>query len=142
MSKVILPPTIVAAPRRKEQRYFSEEVKRLIVAEIKNGNLTISEAARKYEVTRTSIYKWLDLYDPDYERPLKVVVEHQSDSVENKKLKAELAEAYHLIGTMQAKTVFLDKVIELADAHYETDLKKNFGTNRSAISGKIRNQKQ
>lgn len=68
---------------RKEMRYFSEEARKIIVQEIDDG-LSKAEAARKYKVSQTSIYKWVRLYSDKYRASLITVIEHQSDSKKTK----------------------------------------------------------
>lgn len=114
-----------AAKRLKESRYFSEAARRAIISEIDAG-LSVAEAARKYEVSQRSLCTWRLKYSSTYQPPLRKVVEHQSDSIKNKQLQAELAEVYQLLGQSQAKNVLLEKVIDLANQAYETDLKKTF----------------
>ena len=113
------------ASKRKEQRYFSEAARKAIVKEIEEG-LGKAEASRKYEVSVSAIYKWLKKYSKSYSPLLRKVVEHQSDSEKNKLLEVKLKETYELMGQLQAKNMLLEKIIELADESYQTDLKKTF----------------
>jgi len=115
----------IAKKRPKERRYFSEDARKAIVDQVDAG-LSIAEASRKYEVSKTSINKWRKAYSKKYSPCLVRVVEHKSDSQRNKQLQAELAQVYELLGQSQAKNMLLEKVIDLADQHYQTDLKKNF----------------
>lgn len=121
-----------AGKRAKEQRFFSEAARKAIIAEVDDG-LSIAEAARKYEVSQRSICTWRLKYSATYLAPIRKVVEHQSDSQQNKLLQAELAEVYQLLGQTQAKNVLLEKVIELANQEYSTDLKKTFVSQPSSI---------
>lgn len=115
---------------RKERRYFSESARKSIVDEIDRG-MSKSEAARKYAVSQTAIYKWIEKYSRTYSPSLVKVVEHKSESDQTKRLKTELNSVYALLGRSQAENTFLNTVIELASGHYETDLKKNFDTKSS-----------
>lgn len=112
---------------QRERRYFSESARRFIVEEIDNG-LSKAEAARKYEVSQGSIYKWVCKYSKRYESMLVKVVEHASESNKVKKLEAELEQAYAMLGRVKAESMLLQKIIEKADEAYETDLKKSFDT--------------
>jgi transposase len=110
---------------QRERRYFSEVARRAIVDEIDNG-LSKAEAARKYEVSQGSIYKWISKYSKHYQSTLVKVVEHASESNKVKKLEQELEQAYAMLGRVKAESMFLQKIIELADEAYDTDLKKSF----------------
>jgi transposase len=113
---------------RKETRYFSEEARKAIVQEMEKNKMSKAEAARKYKVSQTSIYKWIRQYSAKYQSSLITVVEHQSDSVKNKSLELELEKAYEMLGRLQAEKMLLEKIVDLADEHYETDLKKSFAS--------------
>ncbi len=112
---------------RRERRYFSESARRLIVEEIENG-LSKSEAARRYQVSETSIYKWVTKYSKHYEKRLKMVVEHESDSVRLKRVEAELKAVYERLGRERAKSMFFEELVETAGESLGLDLKKSFGT--------------
>lgn len=114
-----------AFPKR-ERRYFSEAARRAIVKEIEEDNLSKAEAARKYKVSKRSIFKWISQYSDRYSLPLVKVIEHQSDSEKNKALSAELSATYELLGRLKAENMLLHQVVEKASEHYEIDLKKNF----------------
>lgn len=115
----------LAKKRPKERRYFSEDARKAIIDEIDAG-LSIAEASRKYEVSKSAIHTWRKAYSQAYSPCLIRVVEHKSDSQRNKQLQAELAQVYELLGKSQAKNMLLEKVIDLADQHYQADLKKSF----------------
>ena len=121
-----------AAKRSKERRFFSENARKAILQEIDAG-LTIAEATRKYEVSKKSIYNWRKKYTPNYSPSIVTVVEHLSDSVRNKQLQAELASVYQALGRLQAENMLLNQIIELANQHYQSDLKKNFASNPSSV---------
>ena len=106
---------------RRERRYFSESARRSIVEEIENG-LSKSEAARRYSVTETSIYKWIARYSKHYGQQLKQVVEHESDSVRLRHVEAELEQVYALLGRAKAESMVLGRIIEQADEALGTDL--------------------
>jgi transposase len=113
---------------RQASRYFSEAARKAIVSELEKGEISKAEAARKYNVSEVSIYNWIRKYSNQYQPQIVTVVEHQSDSKKNKALEAELAKAYEMLGRLQAENMFLEKIVELADEHFATDLKKNFAT--------------
>lgn len=116
---------------QRDRRYFSESARRSIVEEIEQG-LSKSEAARRYNVSKTSIYNWLAKYSKYYEKCLKTVVEHESDSVRLKRLEEELKEVYARLGQERAKSMFFEELINTAEESLGMDLKKSFGTKSSS----------
>jgi transposase len=125
--KVQLKPEGSTIPAQRERRYFSVEVRKQIVAEIDAG-LSKAEASRKYSVSQGSIYKWIVQYSSKYQKALVTIVEDLSATNKVKQLEQQLKDAYESLGRLQAKTMFLEKVIELADEAGGVDLKKNFGS--------------
>jgi transposase len=114
---------------RKEMRYFSEAARRTIVKEIEDG-LSKAEASRRYEVSLTMIYKWLEKYSVLYQKSMVKVVEQASDSDRLKRVEKELAEAYALLGRKDASVTYLEELIDRAGTELGVDIKKNFGTKR------------
>ena len=48
---------------------FSELEKRKICSEIKNNQLTVTEASLKYKCPKSTLYSWLSIYDPSEGMP-------------------------------------------------------------------------
>ena len=113
-----------------EIRHFDETVRKSIVKEIDEG-LSKAEAARKYNVSRTTIFKWYRIYSTQYTKKLRTVVEKKSTSNKYKQLEKELNQTYELLGRSQTKRMYLEKLIEIASKELGVDLKKSFGTNAS-----------
>ena len=122
-----------STPVPKVRRYFSVEVRKQVVAEIDNG-LGKMEASRKYEVSETTIYRWLAAYSTKYKKTLVTVVEDASATNKVLKLEAELQAAYADLGRSQSENLFLHKIIELANEDLGVDLKKNIETKLSSYS--------
>ena len=105
----------------EEIKYFSEELKIQIVREIESGKYSQIEACRNYGIKRGTVFGWLKVYGKLWgkRKVVEVVMSDQKDKIEE--LQKALAEA-HL------KLRIYDKMIDIADKHYKTDIKKNFGT--------------
>jgi transposase-like protein len=110
---------------RNGRRYFKESARRQIVKEIESG-LSKAEAARKYEVSQTTIFKWYSKYSVLYEKSLVMVVEHASDSDKVKRLERELEQTYASLGRKDIELKYLEALLVEAGAHFGVDLKKNF----------------
>lgn len=113
------------APER-EIRHFSEDVRKQIVKEIEKG-LSKAEAARKYGVSQTSIYKWIRQYSMNYRPGLIKVVEHESQSNKVKDLQADLTQANATIGKLYLKLAYWEELVKRAEEDLGIDLKKSIG---------------
>jgi transposase len=131
MQKVQSDTTKKANIQKRARRYFSESARRSIVEEIENG-LSKAEASRRYHVSQTSIYGWLMKYSKYYEKRLKTVVEHESDSVRLKAVEAELKEVYERLGRERAKSMFFEELVVIAEESLGVDLKKSLDTKSSS----------
>lgn len=120
----------------RQHRSFSESFKKMKVKEIETGITHISELCQQYEVSTTSVYKWLKLYGTNKHSVEKLVVETQSDTQELLRLKKQVADLERMVGQKQILIDFKDKMIELAEETYGVDIKKKFSTKPSTSSGK------
>ena len=112
---------------RNIQRTFSGEFKKRKVREIEQGICRVSDVCKEYEVSSTSVYKWIHKYSTTIKKPIKVIVEHQSDTVKIQELRKRLAQLEQLLGKKQVELEFKDKMIDLAEETYDVDIKKKFG---------------
>lgn len=119
--------------QERQNRYFSEDFKRKKVREIERNISSISEIYREYQVSRTSIYKWIYKYSNMRKRGVKQVVEARSDTRKIQQLKEQMKELERVIGQKQLLIDFQQKAIELAEKEYNIDIKKKFG--RKLFSG-------
>lgn len=118
-------------------RSFSVEFKKLKVREITSGRTTISEICREYEVSRTSVFRWMSKFGVMGKKKERVVVETDSDTKQLLALKKRIAELERLVGQKQILLDFKEKMIELAEEEYQVDIKKKFSEKPSSTSGEI-----
>lgn len=122
---------------QRKRRHFSSSFKRSKVHEIEAGITRISQIKREYEVSYTSIYRWINKYGMSKsKKPERLIVESQSDVVKLQELRKRLAELERIVGQKQLQIDFKDKMIDLAEEHYKIDIKKKFFDSQSDISGK------
>lgn len=124
------------AQKQKQIRYFSESLKRSKVREYEQNLVTVAELSRMYQVSRTTVYKWIYRYSSLYHREERQIVEKKSDTRKIKDLEAKLKEMERMIGQKQIKIDFYEKMIEIAEEDLGIDLKKNTKQQLSSGSGK------
>lgn len=121
---------------QRRVRHFSDTIKIQKVREIESGQTKISEIVKEYEVSSTSVRRWIKKFGTMKKKPERLIIEADSDTIELLKLKKEIAELERVIGQKQILIDFKDKMIELAEEHYKVDIKKNFSTQQFSTTGK------
>lgn len=112
--------------RERQNRFFSESFKRSKVSEIDRNILSVTELCKEYQVSRSSVYKWIYKYSQMRKREHKQVIEPESETRKVMLLKEQASEMQRVIGEKQLKIDFLEKIIELAEQEYGIDIKKKF----------------
>jgi transposase len=120
---------------RRITRYFSESFKKEKVREIERNLITVRQVSKEYEVSDTSVYKWLDKYSAFNKQQVRQIIEPMSDARKIKELRAKIQELERLVGQKQIQLEFKDKMIELAEQMYKIDIKKKLGSQPSSGSG-------
>lgn len=110
----------------KQRRSFSNEFKKTKVQELIEKRVTVGELCRLYDVSRTSVYKWLYKYSKDYQRKSILVVQMESEGYKTQRLQQRVAELERVIGQKQMEIDFLNKLLEIGSDEMGFDLKKNF----------------
>ena len=113
--------------RERQNRYFSDGFKIKKVSEIDRNITTIAEISREYQVSRTSVQKWILKYSDMRKKGIKQVIEAKSDTRKIQQLKQQIKELEQVIGQKQLLIDFQQKVMELAEDEYGVDIKKKFG---------------
>ncbi len=104
-------------------RNFSVEFKKSKVKELSKGIITIKQVCALYNVSRTSVYKWIHLYS---ETPFGVKTVVQMDSEQAKTLSClnRISELERIVGQKQLEIDYLNKLLELVGCEFNMDLKK------------------
>lgn len=110
----------------RQRRTFSEELKRKKVREIEEGRVSPMQVSKAYEVSNTSVYKWIALYSGK-QKPERTIVESKSDTTKIVALQKRIAELERALGQKTIQLEFKEKMIELAEQTYKVDIKKKFG---------------
>jgi transposase len=123
---------------QRQNRYFSEEFKRQKVSDIEKKLISIGQLCRQYQVSRTSVSKWLKKYSPMRKKSEKMVYESDSDALKVKQMQERIRELELAVGQKQLKIDFLEKMIEIAGQDLKVDIKKKLSTKLSSGSDQTR----
>jgi len=129
--------TMTSLERRRRQ--FSPEFKRQKIDEYDRQLVTIRELCKEYEVSKTSVYKWIYMYSKKFKKGEKMLIESESDTRKLAELKEKVRELERIIGQKQLLIDFQSKVIELAEEEYKVDIKKKLGKKLSSGIGSTEN---
>jgi len=119
----------------RQQRVFSEQIKKQVVRDIEKGRCTVKQASEEILVSQQSIYNWISQYSRYLQTNKRLVVEDKSEAYRTKELEKRIQELEAALGRKQMEVDLLSKVIELADEEYHTDLKKSLLKRSSNGSG-------
>lgn len=110
---------------KRERRYFSEEFRRARVKEYEDGQTTVSEICRVYQVSQPAVYKWIRKYSAHYQKSIVKVVEEKSETRKRLILQEKVQELEQFIGQQQVQIKYYEKLLELIQEHYNIDFEKN-----------------
>ena len=114
------------------QRTFSEDFKKRKVRELERNMSSVTDICKTYSVSRTSVYRWIYKYSVMAKKQVKQVVEAKSDTRKIKALEERIKELERIVGQKQLLLEFKDKMIEIAEATYNVDIKKKVGSRLSS----------
>lgn len=113
----------------KFNRTFSESFRKSKVAEIRSGRLKVRDLSQLYNISRTTVYKWLYLYS-ELEKGTKTVVQMESEANKTKLLLQRVAELERIIGQKQLEIDYLNVCLEVASEDVGYDIKKKCAPTR------------
>lgn len=116
----------------RPKRIFSETIKRQVVRDIEKGKCSALQASREFDISLTTIYRWIYRYSRYLEKNQIMVVEDKSEAYRTKELEKKLKEAEAALGRKQMEIDFLNKLIEFANDEFKTDIKKNLSKGPSS----------
>ena len=106
------------------RRHFSDSFKIQKVRELETGKTKLSELCKQYEVSNSSVYRWIAQFGAMKEKKERLVIETDSDTKKLLELKKKIAELERIIGQKQIMIDFKDKMIDLDEETYGVDIKK------------------
>src|SRR5688572_10270778 len=96
----------------RRRRSFSTSFKIKKVKEIEQGISTVSEVSKEYQVTTTTVYRWINKFGSMKNKTERVIVETESDTKKLLEYKQKVAELEKIIGQKQILLDFKDKMID------------------------------
>jgi len=120
--------------QERRSRYFSLEFRKRKVSEIERNLVSVSEVAREYQVSRTSIHRWIYKYSKMRKKQERQVVESKSDTKKLETLRKRIKDLEQMLGEKQAEVMILNKMIDLTEEETGLDIKKK-GQKRSSGTG-------
>jgi transposase-like protein len=118
--------------RSRQNRYFSDDIKKKIVRDLERNYNSVSDVCKTYQVSRTSVYRWIFKYSSMAKKEHRQVIEPKSDTLRIKMLEERIKELERMVGQKQLLLEFKDKMIEIAEATYGVDIKKKVGSKLSS----------
>lgn len=119
----------------RQIRSFSDSFKQTKVREIELRQSTVNDIVKQYEVSETSVYRWISKFGKMKNKAVRVVLESQSDTKALLEMKRKIAELERMLGQKQILLDFKDKMIEIAEEMYGVDIKKKLSGKPSDITG-------
>ena len=110
----------------RKSRIFSEAFKREKVEDILNKRISIIEFCKLWDVSSTSVYRWIYQYSPNHKKGTKMIVQQESEEVKTQELLKKVAELERILGQKQMEIDYQSKLIEIASKELDIDLKKSF----------------
>lgn len=127
----------------RQRRVFSAAIRKNTVNDIERGKCTVNQVSKELGVSSQSVYRWIYQYSRHLIKNRVMVIEDKSESYRSQELEKRVKELEAIVGRKQIELEFLNKIIELANEEFKTDLKKNLQRDHSkgSVSKKGSNTK-
>ena len=113
---------------------FRSTLRKDIVGFIESGTLNVAAASREYQVSATTIYRWIYRYSTYNKKGAVLVVDKDSQSEKLKQMQQRIADLERAVGHKQMQIDYYEKFIDLASEEVGEDLKKKYGAAASSGS--------
>lgn len=111
----------------KQQRFFSEGLRREIVGQIERGEFSVAQVMREYQVAKQTVYNWLYKYSSNLKKGTRMVMEKDSQERSTQELRNRIKELEAALGRKSLEADLYRLIVEKASDEYRVDLKKSFG---------------
>jgi transposase len=114
---------------RREILRYSRAFKQKVVGEIERGEINIYQAQSVYDIKGSgTIQKWIKRFGKNHLLRKVVRIEMKDERDKIKQLEQEIRALKSALSEEHLKNITLESLIEVAQKHYKTDFKKNFGS--------------
>lgn len=117
--------------QQRQQRIFSDELRKQIVGQIERGEFTVSQVTREYQVSKPTVYNWLYRYSRNFKKGTRLVMEKDSQESTAQELRKRIKELEAALGRKSLEADLYRIIVEKASDEFRVDLKKNFGDQAS-----------
>lgn len=117
--------------QQRQQRIFSDELRKQIVGQIERGEFTVSQVTREYQVSGQTVYNWLYRYSRNFKKGTRLVMEKDSQENTAQELRKRIKELEAALGRKSLEADLYRIIVEKASDEFRVDLKKNFGDQAS-----------
>ncbi len=116
----------------RQQRRYSESLKKTVVEKFEAGEWTVIEVCRIYDIkSKQTVYNWIYKYSRTLKKPTRFVMEKDSVDKKLKDLESRNNALEAALGRKQLELDLYKHIIDLASEAYDEDLKKSFGDQAS-----------
>ncbi len=121
----------------RKSRVYSVEFKKKLVREVIDGGFSALEVARRHEIGKASIYRWLDKFGDEIigNFELNKVKEQMSSPPKNESNNetnsSRIEELEEELRIEKLKREAYQQMIKIAEERFKISIKKKFGTKRS-----------
>ena len=120
--------------KARQVRIFSSEFKEKKVRELEQDLVSVLDICKTYDVSRTSVYRWIYKYSTMAKQEERQIVESKSDTKKIQLLEERIKELERAVGQKQMMIDIKDKMIEIAEDTYDIDIKKKLASKASSGS--------
>jgi len=122
----------------RHKRKFSEDFKLKIVQQYEQGEMSILELEKFYDIGNSIIYSWIYQFSKYNKKGVQVVEFKDSQMNKVKQQEERIKDLERALGQKQMHIDYLEKMLELAKEEYDIDIKKNSNTPQSSGSKTIK----
>lgn len=115
----------------KQQRLFSEGLRKQIVGQVERREFTVAQVMREYQVSKQAVYNWLYRYSCTLKKGTRMVMEKDSQEKTSQELRNRIKELEAALGRKSLEADLYRIIVEQASDEYKVDLKKSFGDQAS-----------
>lgn len=111
--------------KTRVQLRYSEEFKRMVVAEIESGVMSVTQACRFYGINGpVSIYKWINLFGMNEQKGKKVVIMTHKEEHELITLRKEMALLKKALEDAELRAIAWESMVEAIEEDLGLKVKK------------------